>query len=107
MEGPGLAASQARISGKQFAEVLLNLKGAPRGTVTAPRPSFISLYMQLSRATQWEGLYLFQEPERSESIEPKVLDSDIKNAVARLERQGDETRERFRQEHGQEGWFAA
>ncbi|KAK8054607.1 hypothetical protein PG994_009674 [Apiospora phragmitis] len=48
------------------------------------------------------------EPERSDFIEPKnVLDSDMKDAVAQLERQGDETRERFRREHGQESWFAA
>ncbi|KAK8106610.1 hypothetical protein PG999_009969 [Apiospora kogelbergensis] len=91
-----------------FAEVLLNIKGAPRGTATAPRPGFTSLYVQLSRATQWEGLYLFQEPERSDSIEPRnVLESNMKNAAARLERQGDETRERFWREHGQESWFAA
>ncbi|KAK8872334.1 hypothetical protein PGQ11_002848 [Apiospora arundinis] len=105
---PAFAVTDQKSQGKQFAEVLLNLKGAPRGTATAPRPSFTSLYVQLSRATRWEGLYLFQEPERSDFIEPRnVLDSAMKNAAARLERQGDETRERFWREHGQESWFAA
>ena len=102
------AMTDQKSHGKQFAEVLLNLKGTPRGTATAPRPSFMGLYVQLSRATRWEGLYLFQEPERSDFIEPKnVLDGNMKDAVARLERQGDETRECFRREHRQESWFAA
>ena len=105
---PAFAVTDQKSQGKQFAEVLLNLKGMPRGnTAAAPQPSFMSLYVQLPRATRWKGLYLFQEPARSDFIEPKnVLDSDMKNAVAWLERQGDETRERFRREHGQASWFA-
>jgi hypothetical protein len=35
--------------GKQFSEVLVNLKGV-HSSGTATRPSFISLYVQLSRA---------------------------------------------------------
>ena len=105
---PAFAMTDQKSQGKQFGDVLLNLKGAHGGTGGATRPSFMSLYVQLSRATRWEGLYLFQEPARSDFIEPKnVLDSEMREAVAGLERRGDETRERFRREHGQTAWFAA
>ncbi|KAK8029501.1 hypothetical protein PG993_010792 [Apiospora rasikravindrae] len=78
--------TEQKSQGKQFANVLLNLKGAHGCTGGAGRPSFMSLYVQLSRATRWEGLYLFQEPERADSIEPKnLLDSDKREVVARLE----------------------
>ncbi|KAK7928472.1 hypothetical protein PG985_005470 [Apiospora marii] len=105
---PAFAMTDQKSQGKQFDDVLLNLKGVHGGTGGATRPSFMSLYVQLSRATRWEGLYLFQEPERADFIEPKnVLDGEMREAVARLERRGDETRERFRREHGQTAWFAA
>jgi ATP-dependent DNA helicase PIF1 len=53
----------------------------------------MSLYVQLSRAERWEGLHLFREPERSDFIEPKnVLDKDMRDAILKLERRGDETR---------------
>ncbi|KAK8118347.1 uncharacterized protein PG998_002973 [Apiospora kogelbergensis] len=105
---PAFAMTDQKSQGKQFGDVLLNLKGAHGGTGGATRPSFMSLYVQLSRATRWEGLYLFQEPARSNFIEPKnVLDSEMREAVARLEKRGDETRERLRREHGQTAWCAA
>jgi len=67
--------------GKQFSDVLLNLKGV-RGSGTATRPSFMSLYVQLSRAVKWEGIYLFREPARGDFIEPRnVLDSSMRDAV--------------------------
>ncbi|MBE3048863.1 hypothetical protein IMZ48_41470 [Candidatus Bathyarchaeota archaeon] len=91
--------------GKQFSKVLLNLKGV-RGGSTATRPSFMSLYVQLSRAERWEGLYLFREPARGDFIEPKnVLSSDIRDAVLRLDRLGDETRRGLERDHTHEGWF--
>lgn len=66
------------------------------------------MYVKLSRATRREGLHLFQAPERLESIEPGIpLDDDIKQAVARLARRGEETVERFRRVHGQKSWFPA
>ena len=62
--------------GKQFSEVLLNLKGV-HGSSAATKPSFMSLYVQLLRAERWEGLYVFRKPARSDFIEPKnVLDND-------------------------------
>jgi hypothetical protein len=81
--------------GKQFSEVLLSLKGV-HGSSAATRPNFMSLYVQLSRAERWEGLYLFREPARGDFIELKnALDSDMRQAVVRLEKLGDETRRRF------------
>ena len=60
------------------------------------------------RRNPHRGLYLVKEPERPDFIvSENILDRDMKNAVARLERQGDETKERFRREHRQESWFAA
>ncbi|KAK7928542.1 hypothetical protein PG985_005540 [Apiospora marii] len=94
------AVTDRKSQGKQFAEVLLNLKGAP------PRDrngAAAQLHEPLRAAVEGDA-----EPERSDFIEPRnVLDSDLKNAAARLERQGGETRERFWREHGQESWFAA
>lgn len=49
--------------------------------------------MQLSRATLQEGLDLFQVAARSDLIMLKnVLDTDMLEAMARLEVQADETR---------------
>jgi ATP-dependent DNA helicase PIF1 len=94
--------------GKQFSEVLVNLKGV-HGSGTATRPSFMSLYVQLPRAERWEGaegLYLFRRPERGDFIEPKnVLDNDMRDAILKLERRGEETRQRFELDHGHETWF--
>ncbi|KAK8096383.1 uncharacterized protein PG998_014251 [Apiospora kogelbergensis] len=107
---PAFAMTDQKSQGKQFANVLLNLKGSKpeTGQGEGTRSSFMSLYVQLSQATRWEGIYLFQEPAQLDFIEPKnVLDSDMREAVARLERQGRETSARFRREHGQRSWFAA
>jgi ATP-dependent DNA helicase PIF1 len=102
------AMTDQKSQGKQFSEVLLNLKGVHcgSGSGTASRPSFMSLYVQLSRAERWQGLYLFREPVRSDFIEPKnMLGSDMRNAVLRLERLGDDTRQRFERDHAHERWF--
>jgi len=92
--------------GKQFPEVLLNLKGVRGGGNTETKPSFMSLYVQLSRAERWEGLHLFRKPARSDFIEPKnMLDREMKGAVLKLERLGEETRRRFEQDYRHEQWF--
>ena len=46
---PAFAMTDQKSQGKQFSEVLLNLKGV-HGSSTAVKPSFMSLYVQLSRA---------------------------------------------------------
>ena len=102
---PVFAMTDQKSQGKQFSEVLLNLKGV-YGSSTATRPSFMSLYVQLSRAERWEGLYLFRKPARSDFIEPKnVLDRAMREAVLKLERLGDETRQHFERDHRHERWF--
>ncbi|KAL6406058.1 hypothetical protein AUP68_10619 [Ilyonectria robusta] len=102
---PAFAMTDQKSQGKQFSEVLLNLKGVHGGS-TAKRPSFMSLYVQLSRAERWEGLYLFRRPARGDFIEPKnVLDGQMREAVYKLERLGDETRQRFERDHTHESWF--
>jgi hypothetical protein len=102
---PAFAMTDQKSQGKQFADVLVNLQGVhSSGTVT--RPSFMSLYVQLSRAERWEGLYLFRKPARSDFIEPpNVLDKDMRDAIPKLERRGEETRRRFEQDHRHETWF--
>jgi len=91
--------------GKQFSQVLLNLKGV-YGSNAATKPSFMSLYVQLSRAERWEGLYIFRKPARADFIEPKnMLDRDMRNAVLRLEKIGEETRRRFERDRRRENWF--
>ena len=46
------------------------------------------------------------EPARGDFIEPKnVLDEEMRAAVLRLERLGDETRQSFEQDHSSESWF--
>jgi hypothetical protein len=102
---PAFAMTDQKSQGKQFLDVLVNLKGV-HGSSTATRPSFMSLYVQLSRAERWEGLHLFREPERSDFIEPKnVLDKDMRDAILKLERRGDETRRAFERDHRHETWF--
>jgi ATP-dependent DNA helicase PIF1 len=66
----------------------------------------MSLYVQLSRARSWNGLHLFRKPARGDFIEPKnVLDKDMRDAILKLERRGEETRRRFEQNHRHEPWF--
>jgi hypothetical protein len=102
---PAFAMTDQKSQGKQFSQVLLNLKGV-HGSSTATRPSFMSLYVQLSRAERWEGLYLFRKPARGDFIEPKnELDRDMRDAVLKLETLGDETRRRFERDHRHDGWF--
>ncbi|EAQ92510.1 hypothetical protein CHGG_00745 [Chaetomium globosum CBS 148.51] len=99
---PAFAMTDQKSQGKQFSDVLVNLKGVHFGG-TATRPSFMSLYVQLSRAQSWDGLHLFRKPARGDFIEPKnVLDKDMKEAILKLERQGEETRRRFEQDHRHE-----
>jgi len=62
--------------------------------------------VQLTRAERWDGQFLFRGPARPDFIEPKnLLDDDMRAAVGRLERLGDEMRRRFDGDHGQESWF--
>ncbi|KAH6988605.1 hypothetical protein EDB80DRAFT_589165, partial [Ilyonectria destructans] len=45
-------------------------------------------------------------PARGDFIEPKnVLDTQMRDAVYKLERLGDETRQRFERDHRHERWF--
>lgn len=54
----------------------------------------------------WKGLYLFRKPAQGDFIEPKnVLDGDMKDAVLKLERLGDEIRQRFEQDHKHDWCF--
>lgn len=102
---PAFAVTDQKSQRKQFSEVLLNLKGV-HGSSSATRPSFIGLYVRLSRAERWQGLYLFRKPAREDFIEPKnVLDGDIRDAVLKLEKLGEKTKQRFAREHNYEMWF--
>ncbi|EAQ92071.1 hypothetical protein CHGG_00306 [Chaetomium globosum CBS 148.51] len=102
---PAFAMTDQKSQGKQFSDVLVNLKGV-HSSGTATRPSFMSLYVQLSRAQSWDGLHLFRKPGRGDFIEPKnVLDKDMREAILKLERRGEETRRRFEQDHRHESWF--
>ncbi|KAL2127505.1 hypothetical protein VTI74DRAFT_10628 [Chaetomium olivicolor] len=77
---PAFAMTDQKSQGKQFSDVLVNLKGV-HTSGTATRPSFMSLYVQLSRAERWKGLHVFRKPERGDFIEPKnVLDEDMRDA---------------------------
>ncbi|KAH7190414.1 hypothetical protein DER44DRAFT_753229 [Fusarium oxysporum] len=102
---PAFAMTDQKSQGKQFSEVLLNLKGV-YGSSSETRPSFMSLYVQLSRAERWEGLYLFRRPARGDFIEPKnVLGRQMRDGVYKLERLGGETRLRFEHDYRHESWF--
>jgi hypothetical protein len=102
---PAFAMTDQKSQGKQFSDVLVNLKGV-HTSGTATRPSFMSLYVQLSRAERWEGLHLFRKPARGDFIEPKkVLDKEMRDAIVKLERRGDETRRRFERDHRHMTWF--
>jgi hypothetical protein len=62
---PAFAMTDQKSQGKQFSDVLVNLKGI-HSSGTATRPSFMSLYVQLSRAESWDGLHLFRKPARGD-----------------------------------------
>jgi hypothetical protein len=102
---PAFAMTDQESQGKQFSDVLLNLRGV-HTSGTATRPSFMSLYVQLSRAERWEGLHLFRKPARGDFIEPKnVLSEDMREGVLRLERLGAETKRGFERDRRHETWF--
>ena len=66
----------------------------------------MSLYVQLSRAERWDGLYVFRKPARDDFIEPKnVLDEDMREGVVRLERLGETTRRCFERDQRYQSWF--
>ncbi|KAK3358123.1 hypothetical protein B0T25DRAFT_540990 [Lasiosphaeria hispida] len=70
------------------------------------KPSFMSLYVQLSRVERWEGLYLFWKPGRADFIKLKnVLGRDMWEVILRLERVGEETWWCFEQDYRCESWF--
>ncbi|EAQ86879.1 hypothetical protein CHGG_08132 [Chaetomium globosum CBS 148.51] len=80
---PAFAMTDQKSQGKQFSDVLVNLKGV-HSSGTATRPSFMSL----------------------DFIEPKdVLDKDMRNAIVKLEQRGKETRQRFEEDHKHESWL--
>jgi hypothetical protein len=102
---PAFAMTDQKSQGKQFSDVLVNLKGV-HSSGAATRPSFMSVYVQLSRAESWQGLHLFRQPARGDFIEPKnVLDKDMRDATSKLERRGEETRRRFELDRRHETWF--
>ena len=89
---PAFAMSDRKSQGKQFPQVLLNLKGV-YGSGTVTRPAFMSLYVHLSRAERREGLCLFRKPTGGDFMEPKnELDRDMRDMVLKLETLGDEFR---------------
>lgn len=56
----------------------------------------MSLYVQLSRATSWDGIHLMHELEREDFIEPlAVLPDYLQHGIANLERLAEETRLAF------------
>ncbi|KAK4129805.1 hypothetical protein N657DRAFT_687061 [Parathielavia appendiculata] len=72
--------------GKQFSDVLVNLKGIHAGG-TATRPIFMGLYVQLLEGGE------------------NVLAQDMRDAILELERRGEETRWRFERDHSDEAWL--
>ncbi|KAK3373914.1 hypothetical protein B0T24DRAFT_703901, partial [Lasiosphaeria ovina] len=68
---PAFAMTDLKNQGKQFSQVLLNLKCVHGSSAATTGPTFMSLYVQLSRAERWEGPYLFRKPAQSDFIEPK------------------------------------
>lgn len=70
----------------------------------------MSLYVQLSRATSWEGITLRSEPRRIDFIEPvNQLDAKLTKGMEELERLAGRTREEFERRRGggsgMTGWF--
>jgi len=68
----------------------------------------ISLYMQLSQATHWEGIHLRSKLRRKDFIEPpNVVDPRLRRRMVELEELDRETRYRFEEEGRQDpgSWF--
>jgi len=85
---PAFAMTDRKSQGKQFPQASLNLKGV-YGSGTVTKPTFMSLYVHLSRAERWEGLYLFRKPARGDFMEPmNELDRDMRDMVLKLETLG-------------------
>ncbi|KAH8645343.1 hypothetical protein BX600DRAFT_485118 [Xylariales sp. PMI_506] len=105
---PAFAMTDQKSQGKQFKNVLLNLKSvfSAVGSGSAAAPSFMTLYVQLSRSETWEGIQLSQRPARTDFIEPKnVMRADMVAGVRELEQRGEETLRELVEKQGGNDWF--
>ena len=105
---PGFVMTDYKAQSRTFDQVLLELKGKLM-TISGPsKCDPMSLYVQLSRVTHWEGIRLRSELRRRDFIEPKnEVDLRLRNGMAELEKLDRETRCRFQQEckRDQPSWF--
>jgi hypothetical protein len=76
---PAFAMTDQKSQGKQFSEVLVNLRGV-HSSGTATRPSFMSLYVQLSRAQSWNGLHLFRTALSTSQVYQVKSSSQVKSS---------------------------
>ena len=105
---PGFVMTDYKAQGRTFDQVLLELKGKLMTTSGPSKCDPMSLYVQLSRATHWEGIRLRSELRRKDFIEPKnEIDPRLRKGMEELQKLDRETRCRFEQEcrRHQGSWF--
>jgi len=98
----GIAATAAfamtdyKAQSRTFEKLMLELRGKQQLTTGPSKCEFMSLYVQLSRATHWEGISLCSIPRRKDFIDPiNQLDPKLRKGLAELESVASRTRRDF------------
>ena len=91
---PAFVVTDYKSQGRSFTDLLLELRGKFTTTTGPSKCDFMSLYVQLSRATRWEGIRLYNELRRVDFIEPiNQVDPRLRKGMEGLERLGKTTRQ--------------
>jgi hypothetical protein len=107
---PAFAMTDFKAQGRTFLKVMLELLGKKTTTTGPAKCDFMSLYVQLSRATTWEGISLSREPRRIDFIEPiNQLEGRLRKGIEELDKLAATTRRQFeergRTRPGNTNWF--
>ena len=107
---PAFAMTDYKSQPKPFENVMVDLRGRQATTSGPSKCDFMSLYVQLSQATHWDGIRLSSEVQREDFIDPvNRIDDRLQRGVENLESLADRTwvsfEERGRREWEGTDWF--
>jgi hypothetical protein len=95
----GFALTDYKAQSRTFPKVALDLRGKLLLTTGPCKCDFMSLYVQISRATHWEGISLSSMPRRKDFIDPiNELDPKLRKGLAELDTLASRTRRDFEDE---------
>jgi PIF1-like helicase len=97
---PAFVMTDYKSQSRTFENLLLDLKGRMVTTSGPSKCDPISLYVQISRATTWEGFKIRSQLRRKDFIEPKnVIDEKLRKRILELEKLSRITMNAFRDDH--------